>query len=248
MPLRLLTLILWLLSYNAVQAGAWTRSEGETFFARSARYFTTSTSAASGAAFSKNNSNIYAEHGVTDDMTIGVEHDSGAGSSTNFTEQITTSRIFIRRSLWRSDTGFVVSSEVSNGLVFASGDTERAPYQMETRSSLLFGIGFDSAPFNSGWFDASFGTRGYAGGTMDEAHAHATIGFYPIRDWLVMTQVFGMRGLTLGANQQGAVSVAFSLGYETDGPSTIVLGVRQDAIAKGAARGTEASLTIWTHF
>ncbi|MGB0506229.1 MAG: hypothetical protein ACPGGK_08530 [Pikeienuella sp.] len=241
-------LILWLIGCSAAHAGAWTRAKGDSFVARSARYFTTSTAAASGEAFSKNNSSIYVEFGLTDDMTIGVEHDAGAGSSADFIEEVETSRFFVRRSLWRSTGGAVLSSEVSNGLIFTSGDSVKAPMRLETRTRFLFGVGFDSEILGTGWFDSALGVRGYAGRTTDELRAEATVGFHPVEDWLVMTQVFAMKALTPGADQQDAISVALSLGYKAEGPNTIVFGIRQDAMAKGATRGTEASLTIWTNF
>ena len=248
MSLFRLSLILWLVGCSVVHAGAWTRAKGDSFVARSARYFTTSTAAADGAAFSKNNSNIYVEFGLTDDMTIGVEHDSGAGSSADFTEEVETSRFFMRRNLWRSKGGAVLSSEVSNGLIFTSGDSIQAPIRLENRTRLLFGMGFDSAILGSGWFDGALGVRGYAGRATDELRAEATVGFHPVEDWLVMTQVFAMKAISLGADQQDTISMALSLGYDTEGPNTIVFGIRQDVMAKGATRGTEASLTIWTSF
>lgn len=235
-------------------AGAWTRTAGEGFTSQSVRYFRTDEGSGDAPPFEQLGVSLYAEYGVTDWLTVGLDLDQtqrldDAGMNAP------GGRIggFARARLWIGEKGDVISAEFGASTPIAGIAIPAAPGgddADEYRLRLQYGHGFQSE-YGNGWAEAAFSLAHLTGGRADEAKLDLTVGVRPNENWITFGQLFVTRSLrneAFAAPDFDITKVKFSAGRKIWGERTLIIGLARDISTRNVDPGTEISVSFWSTF
>lgn len=234
-------------------AGAWTRAEGEIFASQTLRYFSTEFSASRDVDFAKAALGFYAEYGLIDGLTLGVEGDQGLRlDDAGFGAQDGRARGFARLRLGQGPWG--VAALEAGGSIALNGFTSPAvpggDDSREARVALQYGLGFATG-LGPGWLDGSLAFAKFIGPRADEVKLDLTLGLRPDENWVATAQVFvtrGLRNAAFGGADFDLAKAQLSVGRRLDARRTLLLGVARDVATRGTSGGYELSLTLWSAF
>ena len=229
-----------MLPVDRAAAGPWTREPGETFSLVSLRYLTNEFSTDDADAYRQPTASIYAEHGIREAITIGVEAEGSLGlKSDGSMGNAGLARAFARARLWTGEKGEIISFEASLG---TQAELDSAPF-VQPRMSFLYGEGYED-----GWYDLAASVR-FRGTKADELHSVATYGYLPAEGWMTYFQATTIQRLEPGPDEDFSTS-SFGLfvGYDVAPARTVVLGVRRDFFTTVAPPALEASISFWARF
>ena len=233
-------------------AGAWPQNPGETFTSQTFRYF--ATDAKDNPKFERASVAAYAEYGLLETVTLGVELDQGQRLDETG-KGLTGGRLggFVRARVWRGEAGDVASIQVGASTPISGLQIAAAPGEddaKEYKALLQYGRGFQSE-WGTGWAEAAFGFAHQTGGRADEIKFDATLGLRPDENWIALAQLFGTYGLrnaAFAAPDFDVAKVQLSVGRKFLKNRTLIIGVARDVFARGTDKGWEASLSIWSTF
>lgn len=235
-------------------AGAWTREPGEGFAAQSTRYFSTGASASQNVDFARLSVGLYAEYGLFEGVTIGMDVDQGSRMDiAGRGAQDGRAGGFLRVRLGGLDEWDVVSVEIGGSLSLSGLTSPAAPGgddSSEWRAMALYGRGFET-DIGQAWVDASFGFSKFVGDRADELRLALTLGLRPDENWVALAQVFGekgMRNAAFGGADFDLLKAHVSFGREVEEGKTMLLGVGRDLLTRGTSRGYEVSISVWSLF
>lgn len=228
-----------LLSGGAM-AGPWTQEPDDTLAIVSLRYLTTELNEPSDAAFRQPALNIYAEHGLRDAITLGLEAEGAIGiPSGSAVKGAGGARIFVRTRLWQGEKGETIAAEASVGAIAEIG--EAAFFQ--PRFSFLYGQGYEN-----GWYDIASSVR-LRGGKVDELHSDATYGYRPSEGWMTYFQINTIQRLDPKPEEDSTTTqFGVFVGYDISPGRTVVVGARRNFFASFAPTAVEASVSLWARF
>ena len=257
-----LGVLIWAAVAQEAAAGAWTLPEG-----KGQVIMTTSRKIAPVGGFfgepvdtDENATQIFAEFGVHDELTLGI---TIYGSFSSLVDDVEASiGVHARHQIWQGEDGDVLSVQggvkvpverwLGNGL----GDS-RPNSVSEVSLRVLYGRGWQTDWGNS-FINAELGVNLRGEGLDEEVRFDFTVGHEPIRGVLGLLSVY--TSVPLGNKADPSVKFAPSLAYtfwpwlgENDkkpygpiNPNTVQLGVEWDAI--NPDDGMTASVSIWKGF
>lgn len=240
-------------SHGRADAGPWTRSPGEGFSSQEFRYLRTD--AEGDDAFASASVSLYAEYGVTPDLTVGLKSDQSIRVD-DVEGGAQSGRIgaFARYGVWRGGDGAAAAVELGGSMAvsdFQAPETPAGDTSSEIRGAGLYGFGFTSG-YGDGWVDGALGLSYFTGARATEVKLDLTAGLRPDDDWIGLAQVFSTFSLRdergLGAPDFDVVKVRLSVGRRLFEDRTILIGLTRDVHARGFAPAWEVSLTIWSPF
>lgn len=160
-------------------AGAWPRPKGETFVSVASRWSTGARTLIAAVQDIQSYNSIYAEHGLTDRWTVGLDAGQGRGPD----EVVNAALVFARLPVWSPGEN-KVAADFGVGLL---DDGVDGP-QTRLRPGLAWGRGFESR-WGGGWLgiEASYEYRLPNGDTA--AKADFTAGLKPNDRWMGILQV-----------------------------------------------------------
>ena len=225
---------------GAALAGPWTQAPGETLSIFSLRHMTTEFTETSDAAFRQPTINLYAEHGMKEAITVGVEAEGSVGLPAKGKARAGgTARAFVRTRLWQGEEGEIISVEGSLGVLSEVGQSAF----FQPRFSFLYGEGYDD-----GWYDIAASVR-LKGTEIDELHSDATYGYRPAEGWMTYFQINTIQRLAPRLGEDiSTTRLGVFVGYDIEPERTVVLGVRRDFFNTIAPPAVEASLSLWARF
>lgn len=205
----LLLVLSCLLASPPAFAGAWLRDKGSWFSSTSSIW------ARDGSFYN----NYFAEYGLWDRMTIGV--DAGFASDGQV-----SALFFSRVPLWHSDKGHRIALEVGGG---------HSAGRPVSKTSLSYGRGF-SLPQGNGWLAIDAAATidlwtGFASYQVD-----STVGLAPSDNWKAIVKMHSVRSPGVHPTLKIAPSVVRRLGKHTQleiGLSETVLGGRRSQLKLG---------------
>lgn len=170
-----------LLAFAATEAvaGAWPRPKGETFVSVATRQSTGARTLIGAIQDVHSYNSIYAEHGLTDRLTVGLDAGQGRGPD----ESVNAALAFARVPVW-SPSPHKVAADLGLGLL-ADGVE---PTQTRIRPGLAWGRGFESR-WGGGWLgmEASYELRLPSG--EHATKADFTAGLKPTEAWMAILQL-----------------------------------------------------------
>ena len=241
------------LAAESVAAGPWTRAVGEGFSSQETRYFRTGGPA--DERFEQSTVAVYAEYGVTEDVTLGLKLDQSLRlDDAGFGAQSGRIGGFAKIGVWRGEAGDVAAVEIGGSIPLSGFQSPAAPGgddADEVRGAVLYGRGFET-DYGSAWADGALGLAYFTGGRATEAKLDLTAGLRPDENWIGLAQMFATISLrnekSITDTDFDTVKLKFSVGRKVFEDKTILIGVARDVYARGADPGWEASLTIWSPF
>lgn len=160
-------------------AGAWPRPKGETFVSLAARYSTGARTLISALQDIQSYNSIYAEYGLTEKLTIGLDAGWGAGPG----QSVTGALVFGRIPVWAPG-----EQKVAVDLGFGYLDATDTGQELRIRPGLSWGRGFESR-WGGGWLgmESSVEFRTPSGNTA--VKVDFTAGLKPTERWMTILQV-----------------------------------------------------------
>lgn len=160
-------------------AGAWPRPKGETFVSVATRYSTGARTLIAALQDIQSYNSIYAEYGLTDRVTIGLDAGWGAGPE----QSVTGVLVFGRIPVWAPGAQ-KVAAELGFGYLDATDTGE----ELRIRPGLSWGRGFESR-WGGGWLgmESSVEFRSPSGNTAMKVDF--TAGLKPTDRWMTILQV-----------------------------------------------------------
>lgn len=254
------------LSVAQAEAGAWTQKPGEGLvIGTTARRAAPVSALGGGPADSDANiSQIYAEYGLIEGLTVGAKFYAELSTS-DFEASSASLGGFLRKRLWQDGQGGVASvqggyahpieSLVGNGMELA--DPGAVP---EAHLAGLYGRGW-GGDWGSAFLSAGTGYHWRGEGLADEVRGELTGGYAPWRRWMGLLSLHGL--YPLGEGTDTALKIAPSLAYtfwpdsDADGgddgeadapphPLTVQLGVSYDVLNRDDGLGV--SISLWQRF
>lgn len=212
--MRMLLVLLCLLCASPAGAGAWLRDKGSWFSASS------STWAPDGSFLNS----YYAEYGLWEWMTIGV--DSGFASDGSI-----SALFFSRLQLWSSDKGHRIALEVGGG---------HSAGRPVSKTTLSYGRGI-SSPFGGGWFaiDAAAAIDLWSG--IASYKVDSTVGVSPSDKWKAIVQFQSELHPGISHTLKVAPSVVRRVGKHAQ----LELGLSETVLG---GRGRTVKLGLWLEF
>ena len=203
------------------QAGAWPRPKGETFLSFGQELSTGATTLLGAVTDIRSWSSVYAEYGLTDRLTIGLDAGRGQGED----ERVETALVFARLPVW-SPGEHRVAVDLGVGTL-AETDATR---QTRLRLGLAWGRGIAEGRHGGGWLgmESSAELREPAGEVA--LKADFTAGWKPNERWMVIGQVqtgyYPVDG--------GIVRLAPSVVRRISPHSHLQLGATAEVVGEGA--------------
>jgi hypothetical protein len=172
--------LMLLLAAPQAAAGAWPREQGETFLSFAYTLTTGARTLLAAMQDIRSYGSIYAEHGLTPRLTVGLDAGYGLGEDAT----VGAALAFARLPVWTLDGGHRVAAELGLGLL----DDDTDGRQVRIRPGLAWGRGFESRR-GGGWLglDAWAELRLPSGDVA--LKADATAGLKPNDDWMLIMQV-----------------------------------------------------------
>lgn len=231
-PRLMAALVLALALPVVAQAGAWPRPKGETFLSFGQQLSTGATTLFGAATDIRSWSSVYAEYGLTDRLTVGLDAGLGQGQD----ERIEAVLAFARLPVW-SPGEHRVAVDFGLGTV-AETDAVR---QTRLRLGLAWGRGFAEGRWGGGWLgmESSAELREPAGEVA--VKADFTAGWKPNDRWMVIGQV--QTGYYPAAG--GIVRLAPSVVRRLSARSHLQLGVTAEVVGE---RALGLSGAVWLSF
>lgn len=213
-------------------AGAWPRQRGETFLSFGQGVSTGARTLLAATADIRSWSSVYAEHGLTDRLTVGLDAGLGQGQD----ERVETALVFARLPVW-SPGEHRVAVDLGIGTLAATDE----PRQTRLRAGLAWGRGIEAGRRGGGWLgmESSLELREPAGEIA--AKADFTAGWKPNDRWMAIAQV--QTGYYPDAG--GIVRLAPSLVRRVSARSHLQLGVTAEVVGESALGLSGA---IWFSF
>lgn len=131
-----------MLDAGAAWAGAWPREAGTAFVSAGQTFSTGGRNLVAALADLRSFSSLYAEYGLTPDITLGAE----LSHARSLDAGLTAGMVFVRRPVWRTETGQIVSIEIGAG----TRDDGEDLRESRLRAGLSWGLGFESR-WGAGW-------------------------------------------------------------------------------------------------
>ena len=182
----ILTSLLLVALAGPAAAGAWPREKGSTFVSLSHAVSTGTQTLLTPFMTISTYTGLYAEYGLTDKLTLGLDAGFGGDPEDAETDAYTvqTGAIFLRHPLWSDDTGHRTAIQFGLGRITDSDHGD----QTRIIPALAWGYGFESR-FGGGWagIDASADFRQPSGDTVWKADA--TLGLKPTDRWMGILQL-----------------------------------------------------------
>ena len=216
----------------AALAGAWPRAEGEVFLSFGQQVSTGARTLLAATADIRSWSSLYAEYGLTDRLTLGLDAGLGQGQD----ERVEAALVFARLPVW-SPGEHRVAVDLGLGTLAATGEGR----QTRLRAGLAWGRGLAEGRWGGGWLgmESSLELREPAGGVA--VKADFTAGWKPNDRWMVIAQV--QTGYYSDAG--GIVRLAPSVVRRTSARSHLQLGASAE-VAGASALGLSAAM--WFSF
>lgn len=255
--LRIATVLLALLDPASAAAGAWTRPPGEGLLIATSGRRTAPVGALTGgpADTDANISQLYAEYGLIEGLTVGAKLYLELSTSEFEASQASLGG-FVRKRLWHDGHGGVASVQagyahpieewVGNGLEFA--DPGAVP---EAHLSGLYGRGW-GGEWGNAFLSTGVGYQWRSDGLADEIRAELTGGYAPWRGWMGILSLYALYPLSEGTDDSlklaPSIAYTFPPGEEEDAPPprTIQLGVSYDLL--NGDDGLGVLLSVWQPF
>ena len=169
---------LMLLAATQASAGAWPRAEGETFLSFGYTLTTGARTLIGAMQDIRSFGSVYAEHGLTERLTIGLDAGYGTGSE----GPVAAALLFARLPVWAPEN-HRFAADLGIGWL----EDEDGP-QSRIRPGLSWGWGFESR-WGGGWLGIE-GSAELRLPSQDVAlKADATAGWKPNENWMVIMQV-----------------------------------------------------------
>jgi hypothetical protein len=169
---------LTLLVATEASAGAWPRAEGETFLSFGYTLTTGARTLVGAMQDVRSYGSVYAEHGVTERLTVGLE----AGYGTGADGTVAAALAFARLPVW-SAGNHRVAADLGLGWL----EDEDGP-QRRVRPGLAWGYGFESR-WGGGWLGIEASAELRLPSRDVAWKADFTAGLKPNDDWMVIMQV-----------------------------------------------------------
>jgi hypothetical protein len=223
-----------LLALTAVQAsaGAWPREKGRAFVALSHTASTPTRTLLAPTTDLRGYSGIFAEYGLTERWTIGV--DAGIGSGND--DSASTALVFVRRPVWSGDGGGRIAADFGIG----TQDDEAFGRQVRLRPGLAWGRGFESR-YGNGWFGIEAAAELRLPGNDLVLKADGTAGIKPNENWMLIFQVQSGRY----PDEPALVRLAPSAVRRINGTASLQLGVNAAVVGDDAIG---VKLGLWLEF
>ena len=257
-----LSVLIWAALTHEARAGAWTLREGQGQIIMTTSRKVSSVRGFFGAPVEtdENSSQIFAEFGLHDELTLGL---TVYGAFSSLDDDVEASLgIHARHKVWQGQDGDVLSVQggvkvpverwLGNGL----GDS-RPGSVTEVSLRVLYGRGWQTDWGNS-FVNAELGMNLRGEGLDEEVRFDFTVGHEPVRGLLGLLSVFS--SVPLGNKADTSVKFAPSVAYtfwpwlgDNDkkpygpiNPNTVQLGIEWDAV--NPDDGMAASISIWKGF
>lgn len=213
-------------------AGAWPRARGETFVSVAQGMSTGATTLLAATVDLRSWSSVYAEHGLTERLTLGLDAGLGQGRDA----RVETALVFARLPVW-SPGAHRVAVDLGLGTLVAT-DEER---QTRLRAGLAWGRGIAAGRHGGGWLgmEGALELREPAGAVA--AKADFTAGWKPNDRWMAIAQVQTGAYPDVG----GIVRLAPSLVRRVSARSHLQLGVTAEIVGE---RALGLSGAVWFDF
>lgn len=178
--MRTLALALTLaLSGTAATAGAWPRGEGNFFLSTTQQTSTGGRSFVTAVGDIRNYTSLYAEYGVSERLTAGLE----AGYGTDRDNTTASALVFARLPVW-SPGEHKVSADFGLGWITSDQDGE----QVRIRPGLAWGRGFES-DWGGGWLGMESTLEYRSPDSETIFKADFTAGLKPTESWMLIGQL-----------------------------------------------------------
>lgn len=198
----------------------------------------------------------YAEYGLTDWLTLGVEPRyewarSGSGVSSQASQGMGDIDVFTRAPLTR--LGAWVTSVQGTAILGAAYDKARRPAPGTGENAyelrLLAGRNLGSS---ESYVDFETGYRAGQGGVADQFRFDATLGLKPWHRWLLLEEMFLTKSLGNGDGVAGhaydLVTLQSSLVYSLTQYLGLQLGYERDIAGSAVGLGNTGVLALWARF
>ena len=173
-------LALALASAGAAEAGAWPRQKGETFVSLGQQVSTGAPTLISATTDIRSWSSLYAEYGLTDRLTLGLDAGIGQGQD----ERVETGLVFARLPVWSPGEHRVA---IDFGLgTLAETDAVR---QTRLRAGLAWGRGIAEGRHGGGWLGMESSLELREPANEVALKADFTAGWKPNDRWMAIAQV-----------------------------------------------------------
>jgi len=252
-------------------AGAWTQKQGELQFINTLHYyktdsfFDTSGDKQSQPEFTKAEWNPYAEYGLTDSLTLGVNaflhrvtSNSNAPSTVDSNWGLSDTELFARQKIWEQD-GMVLALQplVKLPSFYQHGELPQSGTDdFDVEAMLQGGYSF-SAYGQHHFIAADIGYRARGGEPNDQVKANITVGARLDENWLILPQLFSTwrtnssTGATFtqsGQDDYNLVKLQLSAAYALDESTTVQLGGYSHVWAENSGAGGGVILSLWKQF
>lgn len=161
-------------------AGAWPRGEGNTFVSVSGLFSTGLESLQSPGTDFNFFGSIFAEHGLTEDWTLGFDGSYGDGED----DQEIAGLVFARRTAFRLDGGHIFAVDLGIGWLDEADDGMTG----RIRPGLSWGRGFET-DYGNGWMGIDTSVEWRIADDDFVYKADFTLGLSPAERWLVFGQL-----------------------------------------------------------
>jgi hypothetical protein len=174
----ILTLMLSCPSADAV-AGAWPRPKGETFVSVGQQVSTGARTLIAATQDVRTWSSLYAEYGLTDRLTLGLDAGTGRGEE----DRVGQALVFARLPVW-SPGNHRFAADAGLGTLNSESEDRQTRY----RAGLAWGWGF-TAPRDGGWLGIEAAAELREPAAEVAAKADFTAGFRPSERWMWIAQI-----------------------------------------------------------
>jgi hypothetical protein len=175
-------LVALVLCAGMARAGAWPRGAGETFLSLGQGFSSGSPALLAPDQSFRSYTSVYAEYGLTDRLTIGLDAGYGWGPEAD----LWTGLVFARWPLGETAAGDRFAVDLGLGQRVDSGEGA----DTRTRLGLAWGRGFESG-WGQGWMGVEGSTERLIPANDQLYKADFTIGLKPDDDWMMILQVQG---------------------------------------------------------
>jgi len=244
--------------------GAWTLEEGSAQAITTLTYYEADGGASGrdlqtpGSDFKKWELSTYAEYGLTDSLTIGMQPryqwlvQDGPGAFHGTTDGFSDLDLFIRQRVWRDDSSvFSVQGMVKTPTGYDSGDMPALGNgQVDIEPRILFGSGFSLGTWPS-FVDLELAYRFRTQSPADEVRFDATFGFRPLENWQLLLQslnTIGMRNESSGGANYSVYKAQASVVRDLSDTVSLQLGGYIEYAGRNASLGEAGIVSIWLRF
>lgn len=172
--------LLLLAGAGPASAGAWPREQGKTFLSLSQVFTTEVETLIAPGQMVTSYSSLYAEYGLTEKLTIGLDAGYGAGPDSG----VSTGVAFARYPVWESTGGQRVALDFGVGW---RSDAEQGQ-DLRLRPGIAWGMGFDSR-WGQGWLGIEASANFLVPSGQQIYKADFTAGIKPNDQWMLIGQI-----------------------------------------------------------